>query len=207
MEAKLRRVRGLVAAMVTAAALCGAAIGHAQVSESDVPETAVVPSEGTPPPDSSPAPAPKTKHTTAAAPTHHEAAVKADVEPAEAKLKLITDTPVLSEPAKSSKTIEQAHAGKFIQVTGSTRYFLQVRLKSGQTGYIEPSAVELVKPTDKVFALTSDTPVLDKPNRWGKKVSEVHTGHNVHVIGVALNYTKIKMKSGLEGYISMSALQ
>ena len=121
-------------------------------------------------------------------------------------MKLVT-SPVLSEPSKSSKTIETAQAGKVINVTGSTHYFLRVKLKSGETGYLDPAAADLVKPTDKIFALTSNAAVLEKPNRWAKKLSEVHKGHDVHVIGVALNYTKIKMKSGLEGFIPMNALE
>ena len=55
--------------------------------------------------------------------------------------------------------------------------------------------------------LTHDAPVLDAPNHWGKKVSEVHQGHAVHVVGIALSYMKIRMKSGLEGYIPASALE
>jgi len=68
-------------------------------------------------------------------------------------------------------------------------------------------AVELATPADKLFTLTHNAPVLDAPNHWGKKVFEVHQGHAVHVVGVALSYMKIKMSSGLEGYIPSSALE
>jgi len=132
---------------------------------------------------------------------------KFEIEPAHALVKLNNDTSVLAQPDKASKQIEQAQSGKFIDVTGATRHFLQVKLKSGETGYIDPAAAQLVKPTDKIFTLTSDSAVLEKPNKWSRKVSEVHRGHNVHVIGVALDYTKIRMKSGLEGYVPMHALE
>ncbi|MGO9605980.1 MAG: hypothetical protein ACLQAT_21750 [Candidatus Binataceae bacterium] len=184
--------------LIAAALAMAPSIVRAQADESDVPETSVVPSdEGAPP-----APAPQKKTSSG-----HQGPLKFEVEPAQARVKLLTDTPVLAEPSKSSKHIQTAQAGKMIYVTGSTHYFLQVGLKSGQTGYIEPSAVELVRPTDKIFALTSDAAVLDKPNRWGKKLSEVHKGHNVHIVGIALNYMKIKMKSGLEGFVPMGALE
>ena len=150
------------------------------------------------------APAPTTK------PRVHHAASSArapEIEPAQARLKVLQDAPVYSAPAKSSKHIEQLTTGKFVEVTGSTHYYLQVQLKSGQTGYIDPSAVEVVKPTDKVFVLTHDAGVLDKPSRWGKKLAEVHQGHNVHVIGLALNYVQIRMKSGLEGFVPLTALE
>jgi hypothetical protein len=175
---------------------------HAQADESDMPETSVVPS------DENPAPPPLAKHASPATARHTVGSnLKFEVEPAHALVKLVRDTPVLVEPAKWSKQLEPAHAGKLIDVTGSTHYFLQVKLKSGQIGYIDPAAAELVKPTDKIFTLTSDSPVLEKPNKWARKVSEVHKGHNVHVIGVALDYTQIRMKSGLEGYVPMTAME
>ena len=59
----------------------------------------------------------------------------------------------------------------------------------------------------KGVVLTHDASVLDKPNRWGKKVAEVHQSKNVHVVGIALNYMRIRMKNGLEGYIPTTALE
>jgi len=140
-------------------------------------------------------------------PTSRSSVRAPEVELADARLKVLETAPVYSSPAKSSHQLEQLSPDKFVVVTGSTHYYLQVKLKSGQTGYIDPSAVELVKPVDKVFVLTHDAGVLDKPNRWGKKLAEVHQGHNVHVVGIALNYMRIRMKSGLEGFIPMTALE
>jgi hypothetical protein len=80
-------------------------------------------------------------------------------------------------------------------------------LKSGAAGFVPISAVELMRPQDKIMRLATDAAVLSQPNRYGKKLSEVHQGHDVHVIGVALNYVKIRMKSGLEGYIPMTAAE
>jgi hypothetical protein len=208
MEARRGTTRTLATAILTATLLyvnCWTV--RAQVNESDVPETSVVPADESPPSKESPPPRPAPKQASAP-PAHQEAASsKFEVEPAHALVKLNSDAAVLAKPDKASKQIEQGQAGKFIDVTGSTHYFLQVKLKSGETGYIDPAAVELVKPTDKIFTLTSDSAVLEKPNKWSKKLSEVHKGHNVHVIGVALDYTKIRMKSGLEGYVPMSALE
>jgi len=196
----------------------------APVGEEDVPATSIVPAggEAAPAPVNSPssagtpsapaapgmpylpAPAPK--------PPSHRASSKntvrePEIEPAQARLKVLQEAPVYSAPAKSSKHIEQLSPDRFVIVTGSTHYYLQVKLKNGQTGYIDPSAVELVKPTDKIFVLTHDAGVLEKPNRWAKKLAEVHQGRYVHVIGLSLNYMKIRMKSGLEGFIPITALE
>jgi len=140
---------------------------------------------------------------------HHVASAPPEVEPVPpgTRLKVIQDGWIYAGPSKSSKHLEKTTIGKFVNVSGSTKYYLQVQLKSGETGYVPPAEVELVKPVDKVFILTQDAPVLDAPNRWAKKLSEVHRGRNVHVVGLALNYMRIRMKSGIEGYISATALQ
>ena len=75
------------------------------------------------------------------------------------------------------------------------------------SGYVQQKDAHMVKPTDKIFMLTKNAAVRADANKWSKKLSEVHRGHNVHVIGIALNYVKIRMKSGLEGYIPLTALE
>ena len=122
-------------------------------------------------------------------------------------LKIKKDTWTYAGPEASSPPLERLHAGKFVDVTGSTHYFLQVKLKNGSTGYLPISAVELTRPEDKIMRLSTDAGVLSQPNRYGKKLSEVHQGHDIHVIGVSMNYIKIRMKSGLEGYVPMTATE
>jgi Bacterial SH3 domain len=129
------------------------------------------------------------------------------VEPAKATLTLKEDSWAYARPSKSSKRIERVTAGKFVNVTGTTRYYLQVNLKSGTTGYVPISAARLTRPVNKFFHLTSDAPVFSEPTHYGKKLSQVHKGHDVHVVGISMNYMKIRMKDGLEGYIPQSALE
>src|SRR5690348_8063665 len=166
----------------------------------------VVPEEG--PSSAAPSEAGAAAPAPAKKPVHHAKKTEpVEVEPASARLRIAHDAWIFSGPSKWTKHITRARAGKFVQVTGSTRYYLQVHLKDGQTGYISPSDVDLVKPSDKVFQLTQDAAVLEAPNHWSKKLSEVHRGHNVHVIGVSLNYMQIRMKSGTVGFIAATALQ
>ena len=155
-----------------------------------------------------PSPPPLAHKTTHHRPAKSVAGVSAtEVEPAHARIKLREDAWVFTRPAKSSKHVERVHADKYIEVTGTTRYYLRVKLKSGQEGYLPISAVEVTRPADKIFQLTSNAPVLSEPSHWGKKLSEVHKGHNVHVVGISLNYMKIRMKDGVEGYIPTTALE
>src|SRR6266852_2710069 len=146
--------------------------------------------------------------------THHRAAKPAvatvsatEVEPAHARMKLKEDAWVFTGPTKWSKHVERVHADKYVDITGTTRNYLRVKLKSGQEAYLPISAVEITRPADKIFQLTSNAPVLSEPSHWGKKLSEVHKGHSVHVVGVSLNYMKIRMKDGVEGYIPTTALE
>jgi hypothetical protein len=214
------RIMALVAA-VAMLALSAPALA-AGIGEEDVPSTSIVPAEGpsgaatvnsTPSAKSPSTASDPSGPTRISAPksSHHVSSRSSsrapEIELADARLKVLQDAPVYSAPAKSSKHIEQLTRDKFVVVTGSTQHYLQVKLKSGQTGYIDPASVDLVKPADKVFVLTHDAGVLDKPNRWGKKLAEVHQGRNVHVVGLSMNYMRIRMKNGLEGYIPTAALE
>jgi uncharacterized protein YgiM (DUF1202 family) len=178
-----------------------------------LPSTTIAPAEGGAP-EEMPPPATTTHHRLTPPPATHRslastaAPIKSvPAEPAQAKLLLKEDSWIYAQPSNTSAHVEQGQKGKFVMVTGTTHYFLRVRLKSGQEGYVLAEAVQVTTPADKLFMLTRDAPVLDAPNHWGKKVSEVHRGHAVHVVGVALSYMKIRMKSGLEGYIPSSALE
>ena len=194
--------------------------GSAGGTEVGLPTTTIAPAEGeapqAPPPTPPPpahrrvTPPPPAAHHPAAhpAPTAAAAPVKSVVpEPVQARLQLKQDTWIYAEPSNRSAHLEQGEKGKFVVVTGTTHYFLRVKLKNGQEGFVLADAVQVTTPTDKLFMLTHDAPVLDAPNHWGKKVAQVHQGHAVHVVGVALGYMKIRMKNGLEGYIPSSALE
>ena len=57
-------------------------------------------------------------------------------EPAQARLLLKEDTWIYAQPSNRSAQIEQGEKGKFVMVTGTTHYFLRVKLKNGQEGYV-----------------------------------------------------------------------
>jgi hypothetical protein len=139
--------------------------------------------------------------------SRHAASEVRAVEPAQGHLKLIRDSFAYNRPGDSSTKVQPVQAGHFVNVTGTTSSYAQVRLKSGQIAYVPLAAIDLVKPADKRFKLTADATVLSAPNHSAKKVAEVHSGRDVHVIGIAMNYAKIKMKDGQEGFISIHALE
>ncbi|MGH7864497.1 MAG: hypothetical protein ACREQB_05880 [Candidatus Binataceae bacterium] len=130
-----------------------------------------------------------------------------EVEPASAKLKITGAGSVLANPWKSAKNLQPLQIGKVLVVTGSTRDYLQVRLKVGTVGYVDPAAVDLVKPADQVFMVTHDSPIYERPNRFSKKVGDVVHGKGVKVTGIALNYLRVKLRSGVAGFVPISALE
>jgi hypothetical protein len=224
MDTKTGIARITAAAIATLAAAViavqFAATAFAAPPDPGEPETSVVPAGPNSSPSAEPSmsePAGESAASPAeappAAPAHKKASAShfkfnpGEVEPGNARAKLLEDTWAYTKPTKSSAHVEKVVKDKYVVVTGSTHYFLQVKLRSGKTAYVEQSAVDLVKPTDKIFKLTANAAVLDKPNRWGKKLSEVHAGHDVHAVGVALSYVQIRMRSGLEGFIPTSAMQ
>jgi len=195
-------------------------LGLAQISEplpapppSEAPPPEVAPPYATPPgAASAPKPVHHKKRTAKKRRKHHKAAaqpeVETTVEPATARLKVQTPgAPIYARASRRGEQIGTLGGDMFVQVTGSTKSYLQVQLKDGRVGYIEPSSVDLVKPYDKQFLLTADSPVYSMPNQWGRKLAEVHRGKYIHVIGQALSYLKIRMKDGTEGYVPMTAAQ
>jgi hypothetical protein len=130
-----------------------------------------------------------------------------EVEPCDARVLLRNDADAYLQPSKQSPIVEQLQAGKFVHATGMTHFFLQIKLKNSSVAYVLADNAYLTVAADKIFRLTADAGVLTQPNKWAKQVAIVHQGHDVHVIGVALSYMKIQMKSGLVGYIPIRALE
>jgi len=147
------------------------------------------------------------RHTTVHRRKHASTADSGVVESAQGHLKLLQDSFAYKRPSKSSTRIQPVQADKFVNVIGTTRHYAQVRLKDEQIAYIPLTAIDLVKPTDKRFTLTADSAVLSAPNHSASRVAEVHRGRDVHVVGIAINYAKIRMKNGTEGFIPIHVLE
>ena len=130
-----------------------------------------------------------------------------EVEPAEARVLLHNDTTAYLQPSKMSPVVEQLQAGKFIHVTGETHYFLQTKLKNGSLVYVPTDDAYLTVPADKIFRLTSDTPVLERPNKWAKQLAMVHPRPRRSCRRRGAKLYEDSDESGLEGYITTRALE
>jgi hypothetical protein len=96
---------------------------------------------------------------------------------------------------------------KYVQVTGLAADYVRVRLRDGTTGYIAIEAVNLVSPVAKIFRVVHNSPVFGKASRYSSRVAEVRTPGQVNVIGVAPNYLKVRMRSGVEGFVPAAAFE
>jgi uncharacterized protein YgiM (DUF1202 family) len=67
-----------------------------------------------------------------------------------AKVLVKKDSWLYSKPDNESAISARIHAGKFANVTGSTRNYVRVKLKDGDEGFVPISAVEPVRPTNKL---------------------------------------------------------
>jgi len=129
------------------------------------------------------------------------------VEPAQGRLQLNSDAWVIAAPTRSSKVVRRVHSRKYVQVTGLAADYVRVQLHDGTIGYIPVEAVDLVSPVAKLFRVVHNSPVFEKASMYSGRVAEVHTPGEVVVIGVAPKYLKVRMRSGVEGFVPATAFE
>lgn len=78
-----------------------------------------------------------------------------------------------------------------------------------ETGPAEASApgAAKIKPLNKVFLLTKNSPVYESPDSSSNVVGQVHKKKYVHVVGLAGNYLQIKLRNGTVGFVPETAAE
>jgi tetratricopeptide (TPR) repeat protein len=69
------------------------------------------------------------------------------------------------------------------------------------------AAAPQVKPLNKLFLLTKDSPVYQNPDTTSSTVGQVRRRKYVHVTGIAGDYLQIKLKNGTIGFIPVAAAE
>jgi len=64
-----------------------------------------------------------------------------------------------------------------------------------------------VKPLNKLFLLTKNSPVYQNPDETSSTVGQVRRKKYVHVTGIAGNYLQIRLKNGTVGFIPETAAE
>ncbi len=70
-----------------------------------------------------------------------------------------------------------------------------------------PAAMPQVRPLNRKFLLTHDSPVYETPQETANVVAQVHRRKYVHVTGIAGNWLRIQMKNGTVGFIPVTAAE
>ena len=64
-----------------------------------------------------------------------------------------------------------------------------------------------VKPLNKVFLLTKNSPVYESPDTTSSVIGQVHKKKYVHVVGLAGSYLQIKLRNGTVGFVPEAAAE
>ena len=64
-----------------------------------------------------------------------------------------------------------------------------------------------IKPLNKVFLLTKNSPVYESPDTSSTVVGQVHKKKYVHVVGLAGDYLQIKLRNGTVGFVPETAAE
>jgi hypothetical protein len=64
-----------------------------------------------------------------------------------------------------------------------------------------------IKPLNKLFLLTKNSPVYQSPDETSSTVGQVRRKKYVHVTGIAGNYLQIRLKNGTVGFIPETAAE
>ncbi|MGC2491529.1 hypothetical protein, partial [Candidatus Binatus sp.] len=68
-------------------------------------------------------------------------------------------------------------------------------------------AAPQVKPLNKLFLLTKNSPVYQNPDETSSTIGQVRRKKYVHVTGIAGDYLQIRLKNGTTGFIPVSAAE
>jgi tetratricopeptide (TPR) repeat protein len=79
--------------------------------------------------------------------------------------------------------------------------------EEGAPGEATSSGSTKIKPLNKVFLLTKNSPVYESPDSSSNVVGQVHKKKYVHVVGLAGNYLQIKLRNGTVGFVPQAAAE
>jgi hypothetical protein len=68
-------------------------------------------------------------------------------------------------------------------------------------------AAPQIKPLNKLFLLTKNSPVYQNPDATSLTIGEVRRKKYVHVTGIAGDYLQIRLKNGTSGFIPVAAAE
>ncbi len=101
------------------------------------------------------------------------------------------DVKLMPEPAASATTASAAPQGAAPAAAASAA----------------GGAAPQVKPLNKLFLLTKNSPVYQNPDETSAAIGQVRRRKYVHVTGIAGDYLQVKLKNGIVGFIPVAAAE
>ncbi|HEY9158638.1 hypothetical protein, partial [Candidatus Binatus sp.] len=78
---------------------------------------------------------------------------------------------------------------------------------AGATATTASGGAPKIKPLNKLFLLTKNSPVYQNPDETSSTIGHVRRKKYVHVTGIAGNYLQIKLRNGTVGFIPVTAAE
>lgn len=75
------------------------------------------------------------------------------------------------------------------------------------TAVAPPAGAPKIKPLNKLFVLTKNSPVYQNPDETSSTIGEVRRKKYVHVTGITGSFLQIKLKNGAVGFIPVAAAE
>jgi tetratricopeptide (TPR) repeat protein len=118
---------------------------------------------------------------------------------------LMTGAPASAAPAASAEPGAEATPAPSEEM--SPAVLAPPPTESAPAAPAPAGAVPQVRPLNRKFLLTHDSPVYETPLESANVVAQVHRGKFVHVTGMAGNWFRIQMKNGTVGFIPVTAAE
>ena len=135
--------------------------------------------------------------------------------PKDAKAHLALANLLASEPARATEAnaeFDEVRAldASLMPAPAATPAVAMAPPPAGAAPATAPAAeagVPQVKPLNKLFLLTKNSPVYQNPDETSSTIGEVRRRKYVHVTGIAGNYLQVRLKNGMIGFIPETAAE
>lgn len=132
--------------------------------------------------------------------------------PKDAKAHLALANLLASEPGRTTEAnaeFDEVRAldAKLIPAPAATAATNAPEGAATTTASAGDSGAPKIKPLNKLFLLTKNSPVYTNPDSTSSTVGQVRRKKYVHVTGITGDYLQIKLKNGTVGFIPVSAAE
>jgi tetratricopeptide (TPR) repeat protein len=135
--------------------------------------------------------------------------------PKEAKAHLALASLLASDPARATEAnaeFDEVRAldPKLMPAPAATPAVAMAPAPAGAAAPAAPpseAGAPQVKPLNKLFLLTRNSPVYQNPDETSAAIGEVRRKKYVHVTGIAGNYLQVRLKNGIVGFIPETAAE